>query len=332
MKTPKQKSGIFWKSTASLFLVVTIVLLSVMKCTSERTIKPLKKANQDLLVELASTGNELVLEKRNVDFLKSLLEKKNREIDSLESVINHYENLKPIALVTKITKPSEKKEIVIVDAVMAPKSSKYKSHVTFEYALCDSDSLKEENNTLKMEISFLGDVLKVALDSLNNVVNDSVEIALVKSTPTDTSVVARKTMAYYALLHNPISDFEVPYPVISDRPISEYTSLADFYRAKSEICFVTGLASGIASAGFYAISEAMGHPIFIVDPPTDNSAAQQKSNTIKGLRWVSAGFGALSAIQIARGWHYHRLEGKFIIYPTEYGAAAGISVKIPEIK
>jgi hypothetical protein len=163
-------------------------------------------------------------------------------------------------------------------------------------------------------------------DSLNQIKNDSVDIALVKTTSDTSYVVGTKRISYYSFLHNPILEWEVPEPVVCD-VISEYTYLAGVYREKCEKAVKRGTIAGVTGLTLYGATELAGHAMMVHG--RDNSAAERKDLIIKSTRGVAAAFGIWAATEFAFAWHFHRMEAKFIIYPTEYGAVAGLSVNIP---
>ncbi len=313
-----------WKKTLGgtsvILLVALIVVILCSKCSGDKMVKEnndLKVANYELFIENFDLGKENDSLKKELSEVKYERDSLEAENEILRERINYAENLKPILLVTKITRHVERKQIIEVDAVMAPKSSKYSSHVSFEHELCNYDSIKFENDTLKMKLEFGKEVLDLALNSLNQIMNDSVEVVMTKENPDNSWELLRSRAAYQDMLDMPVN------PVIEGSHVfTEYWD--NPYRIKKEKSFRNALILTGVSGGLYGLTEAMGHPVFR-DYPADNSVAQRKSNTIKGLRIGAGVVGAVAVFEFARTWHFHNMEGEYIISPTEVGVSINLS-------
>jgi hypothetical protein len=214
---------------------------------------------------------------------------------------------KPALMVTTITKTSEEKQIINIDAVIVPKSSDYKSHMSFEIDLKDDSISREECDAY----------IEYLKDSLDDLKNDSIEIVMDKKSPDGNFFLGSRKMSYADILSmevNPVIGISHTFTEYWDNP----------YRRKAEKSFRNGVIFGVAGAGLYGVTEWIGHPIFR-DSPADNSDAQQKSNTIKGLRIGAAVLGTVSLVEFTRAWHFHRLEGKYIVSPTTVGVSVNLS-------
>jgi len=318
-KTKKQRNAAsIIASVLSVTTIILIILLCLTKCESDKTIVGLETtiSNQEKEINNLKIENDsLKIDLLDVNNDMDCLEEENR---ILRERVSYVENMKPILLVTKITRYLEGKQIIKVDAVMAPNSSKYKSHATFEHEICNSDSLEAENESLKMELEFDNDVLEVALDLLETIGKDSVEVVMTKENPNASWEILRAQAAYQDLLDIPVN------PVIQGGHVfTEYWD--NPYRLKKERAFKRALGSAVGSVAFYSLTEIMGHPIYT--DYSDNTEAELKSATIKGLRIVSGVLGAYSVFEFARTWHFHKMEGKYIISPTEIGVSINLNSK-----
>jgi hypothetical protein len=340
VQQPTQGEGYWNDRTRKIWwrrgVIALFIILLFLACCDRKVRKNLKDANQtitnltevidSLKGELNYSAYQYVvlqIEKENLEVENS---EKDEIIDSLKNLVNHWQNQKPIVLVTKHIKPSEGREITIVEARIVPKSSKYPSHVTIECSIEDSAQEKVPCVVTEEDCQeYIEAYTESPRDSLNQIKNDSIVVVMAKTTPDSTSEVSRRAVEYYSLINAPID--ESPNP-IATHTLAEYTAMACYYRQKAENSFWNGVISGGGAAVLYGVTEAMGHPIFRDVPPYNNSAAEMKSITIKGLRVVSGVWAGLSIIEFIRAWYFHNMEAKFIVYPTELG----VSLTIPQIK
>jgi hypothetical protein len=181
-------------------------------------------------------------------------------------------------------------------AIIVPIGNSGKSLLFVENVKCPP-CLKEKDSCLK----------KICLDGL---VNDSLDVYLTKQYRSDNPIsLVQKKWSIRDIVSGNLAPYDYKHTYI------EYKE--NPYRQKVENAFWWGVGTGAGAIALYATTEAMGHPQFFDD--RDNSAAWRKHNLILGLRIGSGILGAVSAVEFERAWHFHKLEGKFIINPTQLG-------------
>jgi hypothetical protein len=286
----------WWTATSVVMFVISLIILLLCKCEgnkmSER-ISGLEKANQELLVENARLECEKEYMKKEIDLMEDVIELQKRLLEKCESK-------KPVA-VKKTSKPSQPSKVT--EKMIETKTSDTKA----------SEKIVIEEDCQE----YIEAYTKPLQDSLNQIKNDSVEVIMTKENPDNSWEILRAKKAYADMLNMPVN------PVIQgSHTFIEYWE--NPYRRKSEKSFRNGVILGVAGAGVYGVTEAMGHAIFY-DAPADNSAAERKSATIKGLRIGAGVLGAASLVEFGRAWHFHKLEGEYIVSPTSIGVSINIS-------
>ncbi len=308
-----------WRFSTVVFIVTTIILLIISKCEGDKMAKrisEIEKANQELLVENQGLKGDVNVLVKEVECLNNEISHLKKEIDFLEDIVNtqkkvidNYENQKPALVISEETKNG--KNVVNVKAIIVTKSSNLLSEEEFECS--DVEESFSEGFISKEECdSYIG-FLEA---SLNELKNESVEVEMNKKSPDGSFFLGSRKMSYADMLSmevNPVMGLSHTFTEYCENP----------YRTKKEKSFRNGLIFGIAGVGVYGITE-LGHPIFR-DPPADNSDAKRKSNTIKGLRIGAGVLGAASIVEFTRAWHFHRLEGKYIVGPTTLGVSVNLS-------
>lgn len=335
----------WWRAGAIVLFIFLLIILFFSKCSGDKmvkTINDLQKAKQELMIK------NVQLEAEN-DCLKKEVKHRKMEIGFLEDIrevqqkhLDKYENQKPAVIVTRTTKNGN--PATRVKAAMVNKSSNIPSQVTIEDKIIEVEADCEEclENYLEFfrrfiflgvnesEWNFFKDSIVPILETLDfeefekgmrtaeyeweigpvsRIEDDSIEVVMKKDNPEQTWEILRKSVTYQDMLNMPVN------PVISGYNVFiEYWE--NPYRRKTEKSFRNGLIFSGIGLGLYGTTEIMGHPVFR-DYPADNSAAKRKSNTIMGLRIGAGVAGTLALTEFGRAWHFHRMEGKYIISPTE---------------
>lgn len=313
-----------WWTSLSIFLfVLFLIFLFFCKCERDKSAKrinELEKANQELLIENVRLECENEHMKKEIDLMEDVIELQKK-------VINNYESKKPVLIITRETQKGKKgtkvqiaevdtmfsgvQEAFIPDKYVKVKSEKPHKTKTFEKKVSENVVIEDDCK------EYINAYTKPIQDSLNQIKNDSIEVVMDKKSPDGNFFISSRKMSYGQMLSMNVN------PVMGiSHTLTEYWE--NPYRRKAEKSFRNGVILGVAGAGVYGVTEAMGHAIFY-DPPADNSAAERKSATIKGLRVGAGVLGAASLVEFGRAWHFHKLEGKYIVSPTTVGVSVNLS-------
>lgn len=182
----------------------------------------------------------------------------------------------------------------------------YPVHDSFPFAVVDTITVKKLLDCEKQNLDLLNAKLK--MDSL---LSDSLTVCLDKEYRNDSTVIMmQKSIRIDAFITNPSSAM-----VNYKNTFVEY--LPNPYRAKTKNSFWMGVGFAGVSTALYAVSEAQGSPVYWDN--RDNKSAVEKHNLIMTLRIASGISAAASLFEFGRCIHFHNMEGKFIVNPTNIG-------------
>ncbi len=279
-----------------LYLAILIAILLLWKCCSDKK----EKEYDSTLISLSKKADSLT-----------------NENGALKIKINELENRKAV-LVSRDTTENHLSGR-FVKAIIVPKEDSRNS----------SMFMKDIVKKVRVEVPVLVECPPVPkcpditplVDSLNKAnafLDYSIDICMDKYYRTDSArILLHKNLPVRELFSEKHTSIQYNHSFI------EY--LPNEYRKKSENAFWRGVVSGAISIGTYAWSESLGHPTFFDD--RDNSAAQTLHNQIFTLRTISTVSALYSAFQFQRAWHFHNMEGKYIVSPTGIGLSIDLYSK-----
>jgi hypothetical protein len=253
-----------------------------------------------------------------IDSLNNLLKCKTAAFDSLKK---ENDSLKKENKSLKNTNSLQKKENEGLRKEKEASLLKTKELENRKVVVEATDGVDKDNNPGKIikgkivPANIIGDST-MFIKNCPEIPNDSIGVLLTEQSPNQAPIsLVNARMALRGFFSND------PPSLHWSRSFTEY--IPNIYRKKSENAFWGGVGSGIIALALYETTEQLGHPKFYDD--RDNSSAQKKHDWIVGLRIGSGVFGTLSAIEFGRSWHFHKMEGRFIIGPKKIGLNVGLN-------
>ena len=283
----------------SSIIVGLIILLFLQKCSGDK-----KEKNLKAVIKLQD--NSIDMRDKKIADLKHTL--RNQKAIPIVANVKNGKTIGAKIVSLKDNRP----EIVFVPDII--KNIPYK----VEVPIVDSTLAMRLKNCNDDNEQIVGMLLET-----ESLLSDSIKLCMDKQYRQDSTVIMwEKSIQLKSFMLNSPPSIDYTHTYIEYLPNS--------YREKAENAFERAIVAGIFSAGFYAVSEGIGNPIFINGQ--DNTEAQKLHDQIFWLRVGSAVTGAYSVFEFARVIHFHKMEGKFIINPTKIGLTVNLDKPVKKIK